>query len=231
MDTGAREHAIAVIGAGSIGIAVAYYLATRHGERRVVVIDPDVPMSLTSAQSGENYRNWWPHPVMTAFTDHSIDLLEEIADAAGDRIHMTRRGYALATRTDDPTGLIEDLHRGYGDAASGSIRVHAGAAHGYRPAGPGDWRAAPGGVDVLSGRGAIQAAFPRFAPDVSTVIHVRRAGDISGQQLGQVMLETLREAAGGCDGPRVTAIEREPAASGCRWRRATRQTRARRPRS
>lgn len=83
---------IAIIGAGNIGIAVAYYLVTRHDAKRVVLLDPGDPMALTSAQSGENYRNWWPHPVMTAYTDHAIDLLEDIARASGNRIHMNRRG-------------------------------------------------------------------------------------------------------------------------------------------
>ena len=41
-----------------------------------MLIDAGQPMGLTSAASGENYRNWWPHPVMTEFTDRSIALME-----------------------------------------------------------------------------------------------------------------------------------------------------------
>jgi len=59
---------VAIVGAGSVGIATAYYLAVEHGLRDIALIDARDPLSLTSAQSGENYRNWWPHPVMTAFT-------------------------------------------------------------------------------------------------------------------------------------------------------------------
>ena len=47
---------VAVIGAGSVGIAVAYYLARNHGVRNMALIDSRDAMSLTSAQSGENYR-------------------------------------------------------------------------------------------------------------------------------------------------------------------------------
>ena len=197
---------IAVIGAGNIGIAVAYYLAVRHGAARVVLIDAGDPMALTSAQSGENYRNWWPHPTMTAFTDHAIDLLEEIAEASGDRVAMTRRGYALATRQVRPEELIADLHRGYGDAAD-RIRVHTpGAARTYQPAKLADWRAAPDGVDVLMDPDLIRAHFPSLAPDVATIVHIRRAGDISGQQLGQLMIEAIRAAGGRIRRAKVVGI-------------------------
>ncbi len=58
-----------VIGAGIAGIATAYYLCTRYKKASVLLVDSRPAMSFTSAQSGDNYRNWWPHPVMTAFTE------------------------------------------------------------------------------------------------------------------------------------------------------------------
>jgi glycine/D-amino acid oxidase-like deaminating enzyme len=58
------------------------------------------------------------------------------------------------------------------------------------------WSDAPGGVDVLLDRGLIRETFPAFAHDVATVIHIRRAGSIDGQQMGQLMLEAIREAGG-----------------------------------
>jgi glycine/D-amino acid oxidase-like deaminating enzyme len=188
---------VAVVGAGSIGIAVAYYLVARQGVREIVLIDARDPMSLTSAQSGDNYRNWWPHPVMTAFTDESIGLLEEIAAGTGNRINMTRRGYALVTRRPDPGDLIDDLYRGYGKDAERLIRIHdASAAASYRPPVSAAWDDAPAGVDVLYDPALVRKTFPGYAPDVRTVLHIRRAGSISGQQLGQFMLEVIRTAGG-----------------------------------
>ena len=70
---------VLVIGAGIVGISSAYYIKKLAPATNVILIDAGQPMALTSAQSGENYRNWWPHPVMTAITDHSIDLMGEIA--------------------------------------------------------------------------------------------------------------------------------------------------------
>jgi glycine/D-amino acid oxidase-like deaminating enzyme len=202
---------IAVIGAGIIGISVAYALTVQHGIRRVTLIDAGDPMAMTSAQSGENYRNWWPHPLMTAFTDHATDLLEDIARASGNRIHMTRRGYALVTRRERPDDLIAALHRGYGAAASSRIRLHTDAtANAYQPAVSSAWDTAPDGVDVLMDPALIRRHFPSLAPDAATILHIRRAGDISGQQLGQFMLERLRDAGGTLRRARVTAIETGP---------------------
>ncbi len=199
---------IAIIGAGNIGIAVAYYLVVHHGITRIVLLEPGDPMAMTSAQSGENYRNWWPHPVMTSFTDHAIDLLEEVARASGNRIHMTRRGYALVTRRERPDDLIADLHRGYSNSVEGQIRIHEpGAFSSYQPAISPNWEGAPGGVDVLMDRTAIRTHFPSLAEDAATILHIRRAGDISGQQLGQFMLETIKAAGGRVRRARVTAIE------------------------
>ena len=202
---------IAIIGAGNIGIAVGYYLVAQFGARRVLLLDSGEPMALTSAQSGENYRNWWPHPAMTAFTDHAIDLLEDIARASGNRIQMTRRGYALVTRREKPEDLIQELHRGYGERAATRVRTHeSGSGGSYRPASSDEWDRAPDGVDVLMDRSLIRAHFPSLAPDAATLLHIRRAGDISGQQLGQFMLEAFRAAGGRVRRARVTAIGAGP---------------------
>ncbi|NTI85080.1 FAD-binding oxidoreductase [Agrobacterium rhizogenes] len=189
---------VAVIGAGSVGIAVAYYLVRKYGIKDIAIIDPRDPMSLTSAQSGENYRNWWPHPIMAAFTNGSIRLMEEIASASDNRINMTRRGYCLVTRRSDPSDLIEDLYRGYGEDAEGLIRVHKGGGphDSYRPPVSADWRQAPDGVDVLCEQNLIRSTFPAYADDISAILHVRRAGSISGQQLGQFMLEYIKGQGG-----------------------------------
>ena len=199
---------VAVIGAGSVGIAVAYYLVRDQGVRSVALVDPRDPMSLTSAQSGENYRNWWPHPVMTAFTDHSITLMEQLDTASGGRLHMTRGGYALMTRRAAPDDLLGDLHRGYG-SGPGKIRIRNTAGD-YRPPRRTPWQEAPDGVDVLLDRDLIRGTFPACAPDIATVIHVRRAGSVDTQQMGQYMLEGIRAAGGRLVRAEVMAIAPGP---------------------
>ena len=197
MSSGPRTTAVAVIGAGISGIATAYCLSVDHGISGVVLIDAGQPMAFTSACSGENYRNWWPHPAMAAFTNRSIDLMERIACRTGNRIDMTRRGYAAATRETDIDALVEQLQFGFGDPAGRTLRVHSAAkAPAYRPARSRDWNDAPEGVDILRNAHLIRDVFPSFDPTVRTVVHIRRAGDIDGHQLGTYMLEAFRNAGG-----------------------------------
>ena len=155
---------IAIIGAGIAGIATAYYLTQHFGRTSVLLIDPRQPMSYTSAQSGDNYRNWWPHPTMAAFTNDSIDELERLSVASDNVFHMSRGGYVLATRNDN---IAE-----YETALTGDIDV-----------------------DVFSGN-TLKNHYPFLHDSIANVLHIRRGGDISGQQLGNWMLEQLRAAGG-----------------------------------
>ncbi|MEQ9562716.1 MAG: FAD-dependent oxidoreductase, partial [Woeseiaceae bacterium] len=136
----------AIIGAGIAGIATAYYLSILNPGCRILLIESLVPMSFTSAQSGENYRNWWPHPLMTEFMDRSIDLLEAIAGDSANGISLNRRGYALATRHNSIDDMVRSLHTGYGSAAT-SIRDHSRYADYAHSLGVNTT-----GVDIVSGR-------------------------------------------------------------------------------
>ncbi len=200
---------VAIIGTGIAGIATAYYLATRHGITDIVLVDAGQPMAFTSAQSGENYRNWWPHPTMVTFTNRSIDLMEAIAKDSDNQINMTRRGYALATRETEIEALLKQLAEDLGPAGGEQLRVHdTAAAPGYQhPTSPA-WERAPAGVDILSSQDLIASAFPSFGHEIRRVIHIRRAGDISGQQLGTYMLDRIRALGGRRLTGMVEAIER-----------------------
>lgn len=100
---------VAIIGAGIAGIATAYYLVVDQKKTSVLLIDYRQPMSYTSVQSGDNYRNWWPHPTMTAFTNDSIDLMRRLATDTDNVFNMTHRGYVLATRQSDIEGMTGSL--------------------------------------------------------------------------------------------------------------------------
>lgn len=200
---------IAIIGAGIVGIATAYYLKKLCPNTSVLLLDASQPMALTSAQSGENYRNWWPHPVMTAFTDRSIDLMESLATDTNNTIQMNRRGYALSTRHSDIDKLMNELVYGYSELDGSAIREHKNASSSsyQKPLTP-HWQSAPSGVDVLQDAQLIQQTFPSYSKDIKTVVHIRRAGAISAQQMGQLMLQRYKAAGGLFINANVIGIEK-----------------------
>ncbi|MFK7992803.1 MAG: NAD(P)/FAD-dependent oxidoreductase [Granulosicoccus sp.] len=199
---------VAIVGSGIVGIATAYYLKTLNPQISVILIDAGPPMALTSAQSGENYRNWWPHPVMTAFTDHSIDLMESLARESNDSFNMNRRGYVLSTRADDVDTLMSELEHGYSQLSHNDIRIHdtASGSHYIKPVNA-NWEHAPSGVDVLKNQELIKATFPSYDPAIKTIVHIRRAGAISAQQMGQLMLSRFKLAGGQRVSASVVGIE------------------------
>ena len=125
---------VAIIGAGLLGIASAFYLARSRPSCSVILIDAGDPLALTSAQSGNNYRNWWPQPVMVGFINRSTTLMERIALETDNRITLTRREYLLASRSADIAAQHSQLTAGIGATSGAAIRVHTTAdSAGYQP--------------------------------------------------------------------------------------------------
>jgi glycine/D-amino acid oxidase-like deaminating enzyme len=186
---------VVICGAGVAGIAAAYYLAVEHGLGNVVIVEEGHPLSLTSDKSTEAYRNWWPGPdrAMTQFMNRSIDLMEGIAHATGNRINLNRRGYLYATADAGKVPWLHDMARAAEAAGSGPVRVHETASSPYAPSPERGFDVPFTGADLLTDRSLIRRHFPFLAPSTVAVVHARRAGWLSAQQLGMVMLEAARE--------------------------------------
>ena len=86
--TNSQTFEIVIIGAGLAGISTAYHLSKKYKKSNILLVDSQQPLSYTSAQSGNNYRNWWPHPVMAELSNRSIELMQQIADDTNNRINM-----------------------------------------------------------------------------------------------------------------------------------------------
>src|SRR5262245_32251295 len=202
---------VVVCGAGMAGVPPASHLAARHGVRRVVLVDERPPLSLTSDKSTEAYRNFWPGPddAMVRFMNRSIDLLEELADASGNVFRMNRRGYVFGTaRAERATELraIAEMVAGWG---AGPLRIHDGGpgAPAYPPPSAGDWHHQPAGIDLLLDSALIHRHFPYVADDTTAILHARRCGWLSGQQLGMHLLELARRAGAELVEGRLVAVD------------------------
>ena len=186
---------VVICGAGIAGVAAAYHLAVRRGVRGVVLVDERPPLSLTSDKSTECYRNWWPGPgdAMVRLMNRSIDLLEDLARESSNVFRMNRRGYLFATANAD---VRREFVRLAEDAASrgiGPARVHTAPSTDYCPAPADGYDDQPTGSDVILEPALIHRHFGYLAEDTCALLHVRRCGWFSGQQLGMHLLERARE--------------------------------------
>jgi len=186
---------IVICGAGIAGVAAAYYLTVEHGHRNVVLVEAGHPLSLTSDKSTEAYRNWWPGPdrAMTALMNRSIDLMEGIAHATGNRINLNRRGYLYATADAGKVTWLHEMTRTAEALGSGPVRAHESASSAYAPSPERGFDVPLTGADLVTDRSLIRRHFPFLAPSTVAVVHARRAGWLSAQQLGMAMLEAARE--------------------------------------
>jgi len=202
---------VVICGAGIAGIAAAHALAVGQGVSRVVLVDPEPPLTLTSDKSTEAYRNWWPGPddAMVRLMNRSIDLLERWADGSRNRFLLNRRGYVYATA--NPARAARFLEEGALASAQGAgpLRVYhtTEQAAGYQPSAASGYRDHPNGADLFLDAESIRERFPWLSPDIVAVLHARRCGWLSGQQLGMMLLEEAKAAGATVVTGRVEAVE------------------------
>jgi glycine/D-amino acid oxidase-like deaminating enzyme len=194
-DTRGKTAEVVICGAGIAGIAAAYHLTVRRGVTDVVLVDERPPLSLTSDKSTECYRNWWPGPgdAMVALMNRSIDLLEDLARESGNVFRMNRRGYLFATADPDRVPRLIQRAREAAALGAGPVRLHASPTSDYEPAPADGFEDQPAGSDVITEPALIRRHFPYLADDTVALLHARRCGWFSGQQLGMYLLERARE--------------------------------------
>ena len=186
-----------ICGAGIAGIAAAYHLAGQPGFKRILLVDERPPLTLTSDKSTECYRNWFPGPgdTMVRFMNRSIDLLENLAEESGNYFHMNRRGYVFLTADAVRASQLMETAREICGLGAGPLRVHQGRsddpvypdcdAHAVDPA--------ITGADLILDPALIHKRYPFLSDRTVAMLHVRRCGWLSAQQLGMYLLDGAKE--------------------------------------
>jgi len=189
-------HEIIICGAGIAGIAAAYHLSVQHGIKNILLIDERPPLSLTSDKSTECYRNWWPGPgdAMVRFMNRSIDLLEDLARESGNCFNLNRRGYLFATANPEKVKQFQQVAEEEAQLGAGPVRYHPKAHNSsYQPASSLNFMDQIDGADLITDQRLIKRNFPYLASNTIGLLHARRCGWLSAQQLGMYMLEKARE--------------------------------------
>lgn len=194
---GGKAADVVICGAGIAGISAAYHLSVRLDVRNVILVDERPPLSLTSDKSTECYRNFWPGPgdAMVSLMNRSIDILEELARQTGNAFHLTRRGYLYCCS--DPDRVLA-LRRAAEESASlgaGPLRRHNGKPNheSYTPPDDRDFDKQPTGIDLITEKSLIEKHFPYLSEKIVAVLHARRCGWFSVQQLGMLLFEKARQ--------------------------------------
>ena len=73
------------------------------------------------------------------------------------------------------------------------MRVHSHPGSDYQPSQAEGFEEQPTGSDVITDRALIRRHFPYLAENTVALLHARRCGWFSGQQLGMYLLERARE--------------------------------------
>ncbi len=166
---------IVICGAGIAGVATAYYLAVKCRQRGVVLVDRSQPLSFTTSKSGENIRDYWPQPCMASLSEHSIELMEELAAESNDAFRLRFSGYDFVSESAGREIFPSEHLRGTDETNN------SGADGGQRP------------VHIID-PDSIKQAFPWLSDVISQVVHIPRAGAIDVYALGSLLLDRARRA-------------------------------------
>jgi sarcosine oxidase subunit beta len=86
-----RSYDVVVIGGGGHGLATAYYLAKKHGIRRVALLECGRIGQGNSGRNTQVTRSNYFYPVSSSFFDHSLKLYERLGSELNFNI-MLRQG-------------------------------------------------------------------------------------------------------------------------------------------
>jgi sarcosine oxidase subunit beta len=96
---GSSSHAdVVIVGAGVMGLAIAYNLAARGG-RRIVVLDEHYLAWGASGRNGGGVRQQWSTEMNVRLMQESTELCAHFAEEMGINVWMRRGGYLFLART------------------------------------------------------------------------------------------------------------------------------------
>ncbi len=156
---------VVICGAGIAGIATGHYLATKHGVKRIALVDKLLPMSLTTSKSGENFRDYWPQACMASFAGHSLDLMKTLATESDNAFDIRFFGYEFVSESVDSEIFPSEHLRERGS-----------------------------GLRQIRDSGTIRRQYPHLADSIQQVVHIERAGAFDVYALGSLLLSRARSA-------------------------------------
>jgi sarcosine oxidase subunit beta len=95
-----RAYDVVVIGGGGHGLATAYYLAKKHGIRRVAVLEKGWIGGGNSGRNTQVTRSNYFYPASSAFYDHSLKLYEGLGRELNFNVMLSQRGQIVLAHSE-----------------------------------------------------------------------------------------------------------------------------------
>jgi len=126
---------------------------------------------------------------MLALMNRSIDLMEGLARQTANAFHLNRRGYLYLTAQPEGVNQIIAEAQWIAENGAGELRIHEKDSSTYHPSGYNNLD----GADLLLGNAIIRRYYPYLTQRAMAALHVRRAGWLSAQQLGMILLQKAQQ--------------------------------------
>ena len=97
---------VAIVGAGVMGLALAYNLALR-GQKRIVVLDAHYLAWGASGRNGGGVRQQWSTEMNIRLMQESVEICASFAQEMGINVWMRRGGYLFLARTEAARARLE----------------------------------------------------------------------------------------------------------------------------
>src|SRR5215208_823528 len=102
-----READIVIIGAGIMGLSVAYHLAKNHGRKNLVVVDASYLCGGASGRNGGGVRAQWSSEALIRLMQESLELCREFAREHRINTWFRQGGYLFLARNAEQRTKLE----------------------------------------------------------------------------------------------------------------------------
>jgi glycine/D-amino acid oxidase-like deaminating enzyme len=183
-----------IVGAGITGLAIAREFLKRGAS--IAIVDPNPPMTGTSAYSTECYRDVWHNVAMHGLVSKSIDLLEDLSKESDNAFgfETNQHGYLFVSNVPGSESTSNHHFNAFANGSTAtSIRHHTNVASNTHNESM-QSNQPKQGIDLLWGQDVVSKSFPHVR--AHSALHARRAGWMDAQQLGAYLVQDIQHRGG-----------------------------------